>query len=166
MDRLRSWWRWWKEGEADIDRRAGRDERYRRIEGDALRIAARTIPISVLLVLVAGRFWLPETIGRTDALQLAAVAGGAVLGVFWLTVKMVKDRRGAILSALAMPPSRVLVQYAASALGIVTFALLFNWLLGWPFNWSTILGVLTGLAVWSLVTGVRWRRERGRARAG
>jgi hypothetical protein len=162
MNLLRSWWRWWQDGEADIARRAGRDERYRRIEGDALRIAARTLPVTTLLLLVAGRLWLPETIERADVLTVAGVGSLVILAVFWLTAKAVRDRRGAILSDPVVPPGRALAQFLATAIGVVALTLLVGWLLETPANWIAVLGALTGLALWPLMNGVRWRHAQRR----
>jgi hypothetical protein len=165
MNRLQSWWRWWWDGEAEADRRSGRDERSRRIEADAFRVAGRTIPISLLLALVAARLWLPDTIDRTDALRLAAGASAGVLGVFLLTVKVICDRRGAIAADPAMPPIRALARYIASAAGIVALTLLLAWLLEAPANWVAVLGALTGLALWPIASMWRWRRDQARQRA-
>jgi|GEM_PF-2762276 len=164
MQGLKSVWTTWKHLDEETDLQLGRDERYYKIEGDAYRIAARTIPITMLVSITAGLLWLPETISRETILQLAFLVFVIVMGVFWLTVRVVMERQGASWVDPAMPPGKALLNFILFTAIFLGFTVGLSWIRGEAIDVSITVGMIIGWGIWFGIYTWRWRNTNQRDR--
>lgn len=160
MDRMRSWWRLWKQLEEEIDINLDRDERHWIVRNDATRIGALTFPFVFAAAVLAGAVWLPETIGKTDILQLGVAVLFVAFMIFLITRIIVLERKDVGWTNPSISPHTYLsflIIYSVVVFGVMSIIDHFH---STPIDWAVIIGFLVIWMIFVLVYARRWHRDK------